>query len=50
MAKNALFAHTNPVGVKKFPKFKWGYQSEVSRDHLVKIAGIYDAPTARLAP
>ena len=33
-----------------FPKFKLGYQSEVSRDYLVKIAGIYDAPSAKLAP
>ncbi len=46
--KTLFFWQKASVGVKIFPKFKWGYQSEVSRDHLVKIAGIYGAPSARL--
>ena len=50
MGKKRTFLTKNPVWVKIIPKFKWGYQAEVSRDHLVKIAGIYDAPSSRLAP
>jgi len=47
--KTLFFTHKNPQG-QNVSEVQVGYQSEVSRDHLAKIAGIYDAPSARLAP